>query len=571
MTSDTHAVLTDLASVVQNLSFPLALPQSADAVDDRDDIVDQLQDYVLPRYESLDAPLLTVIGGSTGSGKSAIANALVRDHLAASTAIRPTTRRPLLIVHPDDERWFDSDRILPGLARVKADTPTEGSAHSELELRRSDKLPQGLAILDSPDIDSVVEENRKLAAQLLAAADLWVFVTTAARYADAIPWAMLDDAAERDIVVAVVLNRVPAGVGADIRADLSRRLAERGLEHAPLFVMAETAMDDEGFIPEHDVDALRDWLAALARDSRARSAVARQTLRGALTSIQTKSQRLIPALAEQRQGLVTLAEQVDDSFAGAHAKIMESVADGSVLRGEVLARWQDLVGTGDFFRQIEAGVGRLRDRITSWFKGTPAESAESVEEAFEDGIADLLVTHSQSAIASVERSWARGLGGEELVARAHQNLRTPDERTQAAVSVVREWQAELLELIRETGESKRATARILAMGVNTLGVALMVIIFATTAGLTGGEVAVAGGTAVVAQKLLEAVFGDEAVRQMTKSAKESLSRRAGEFLLDDSEPFRRELSALHIDPSSGAEVEEILSLLQGALDAEEGR
>ena len=48
-----------------------------------------------------------------------------------------------------------------------------------------------------------------LAAQLLAAADLWLFVTTANRYADAVPWALLDGAAARDITVAVVLNRVP--------------------------------------------------------------------------------------------------------------------------------------------------------------------------------------------------------------------------------------------------------------------------------------------------------------------------------------------------------------------------
>ena len=42
----------------------------------------------------------------------------------------------------------------------------------------------------------------------------------------------------------------------------------------------------------------------------------------------------------------------------------------------------------------------------------------------------------------------------------------------------------------------------------------MVVIFASTAGLTGAEVGVAGGTAVVGQKILEAVFGDQAVRRL---------------------------------------------------------
>ena len=65
-------------------------------------------------------------------------------------------------------------------------------------------MTPGLAILDAPDIDSVEERNRVLAAHLLAAADLWLFVTTAARYADAVPWGLLRQASERGTSVAIV-------------------------------------------------------------------------------------------------------------------------------------------------------------------------------------------------------------------------------------------------------------------------------------------------------------------------------------------------------------------------------
>ena len=78
-----------------------------------------------------------------------------------------------------------------------------------MRLAASDALPAGLALLDAPDIDSVVTANRVLAAQLMAAADLWIFVTTAARYADAVPWDLLLDASERGASVAIVLDRVP--------------------------------------------------------------------------------------------------------------------------------------------------------------------------------------------------------------------------------------------------------------------------------------------------------------------------------------------------------------------------
>ncbi len=39
----------------------------------------------------------------------------------------------------------------------------------------------GVGILDAPDIDSVEEGNRRLAAELLDGAGLWVFVTRAQR------------------------------------------------------------------------------------------------------------------------------------------------------------------------------------------------------------------------------------------------------------------------------------------------------------------------------------------------------------------------------------------------------
>ena len=50
----------------------------------------------------------------------------------------------------------------------------------------------------------------------------------------------------------------------------------------------------------------------------------------------------------------------------------------------------------------------------------------------------------------------------------------------------------------------------------------MVAVFAQTGGLTGGEVAVAGGTTAVGQRVLEAVFGDAAVRSLADRAREDL-------------------------------------------------
>lgn len=53
----------------------------------------------------------------------------------------------------------------------------------------------------------------------------------------------------------------------------------------------------------------------------------------------------------------------------------------------------------------------------------------------------------------------------------------------------------------------------------------MMVVFSTTGGLTGAEVGVAGGTAVLAQRVLEAVFGEDAVRRLAQRAKQDLDAR----------------------------------------------
>ena len=53
----------------------------------------------------------------------------------------------------------------------------------------------------------------------------------------------------------------------------------------------------------------------------------------------------------------------------------------------------------------------------------------------------------------------------------------------------------------------------------------MLAVFSSTGGITGGEVAVAGGTAAVGQAMLSAVFGDQAVRGLVKQAAEDLKTR----------------------------------------------
>ncbi|MGZ4493957.1 MAG: GTPase domain-containing protein [Nocardioides sp.] len=552
-TAEMVTALVRLREALQGATLPLDVPSAEAGRALRDELVDQLEDYVLPRLIQIDAPLLTVVGGSTGAGKSTLVNSIVGTRVTEPGVLRPTTRSPVLVHNPADVDWFDKQRILPGLAR------TTGSSDSTnaLQLVSAESVPAGLAILDAPDVDSVEEHNRLLAAELLAAADLWLFVTSAARYADQVPWNYLKAAADRSTAVAIVLDRTAEHAIGEVSSHLARMLTSRGLRDSPLFTVAEGSVDEQGLLPAESVAEIREWLEMLAADADARAAVVRQTLAGAVRSLAHRTHDVADAQSEQVAMMQRLRDDVDRAYDEAMAKVDEASADGTLLRGEVLARWQEFVGTGELLRSLENKVGWLRDRVVNAVKGKP-QQAERVTVAVESGLESLILEQAETAAERADASWRSVTAGLHLsedsglmLGRASRDLRARTERT------VRDWQRGVLEMVRTEGAQKRSTARFLAYGVNGLSVALMVVVFAHTAGVTGTEAGIAGGSAVVGQKLLEAVFGDQAVRRLAERARTDLHRRVKALLDDERSRFTGVLDTLAVDDDGADRLREV--------------
>ena len=539
-----ESALTDLRTAALQVSLPLPLPGAAEQRRSAREITSQLDDYVLPRLATIDAPLLEVVGGSTGAGKSTLVNSLVGRRVSAQGVIRPTTRAPVLVHHSEDAEWFTDERILPGLARSSGATKDARS----LLLAADDTIPPGLAILDAPDIDSVVVENRELAAQLLAAADLWLFVTSAARYADAVPWDFLNSAAERSAAVAVVLDRVPPRAMREVPAHLGQMMSERGLGGSPLFAVPETAVDSEGLLPTSAIQPIRSWLARLAQDQASRAEVVHRTLDGAIGALAARTPRLARAVHEQVEVANQLRAEADQSYAEAVRTIKVQTADGTLLRGEVLARWHEFVGTGEFFRALEQKVSWLRDRLVAVIKGEPP-GAGNLKVAVESGLEALVRQEADAAAERAEASWQANAAGRDLIGRTTADLtRSTPAFDQAAARAIRDWQGAVLDLVADEGMGKRAKARFLALGVNGVGVALMIVVFAHTGGLVGAEVGVAGGTAILAQRVLEAVFGDQAVRRLAETAKIELDSRIEALMAGELLRYHAILDGLDVDP-----------------------
>ena len=498
------------------MSLVSALRELQGALSEREvgpDIVDQIEDYLIPRLNRIDAPLLAVIGGSTGAGKSTITNSLVGEVVSTAGVLRPTTRSPILLCNPADQPWFADGGVLPDLPRT---TGVRGTGIG-LHLTPVDAMPAGLGIIDAPDVDSFEVANHELAAQLLGAADLWIFTTTAARYGDAVPWGFLDQAAQRGVALAVVINRIPpGGAKAVVVEDLHRLLADHGLGQVPVFAIEEGPLDGE--LMTTQVEELKAWLWALVASEEARRTTIIQTLSGALQSLPDRVEQVAMVLDDQAQSRDRLEAIARKEYEGAADTVMRQAARGVALKTEVLDRFVEHVGTAGWMDQLQRTAGRWRDKVVSLFTREDAPEELAAQE-IEGGLSLLITQALLDAHDRVQVAWQ---------VKADAPAVPPVDQAALSAQVdemVANWRGDLLSLVRKEAEGKVGLARGLSLGINATGVALMLAVFSSTGGITGGEVAVAGGTAAVGQAMLSAVFGDQAVRGLVKQAAEDLKTR----------------------------------------------
>ncbi|MGV9554806.1 dynamin family protein [Streptomyces sp. NPDC003401] len=342
--------LSALRERVAAARFPLPLAGAPRARANRDELLAQLDDYLVPRLRQPEAPLLAVVGGSTGAGKSTLVNSLVGRRVSEAGVLRPTTRTPVLVCHPEDHHWFSGMRVLPDLTRVWVphQEPSEDlllpgeDGRRLLRIETAETLPPGLALLDAPDVDSLVADNRVLAAELICAADIWVMVTTAARYADAVPWYLLRTAKEYDATLVSVLDRVPHQVVSEVSRQYGALLTKAGLGHVPRFTVPELPESawGGGLLPATAVAPLRAWLIHHAQDRAARHDVMARTAYGVLDSLNSRMPELAGAAAAQYAAALRLTSAVDGAYDSEYARVRGRLQSGAVLAGDALKRWR---------------------------------------------------------------------------------------------------------------------------------------------------------------------------------------------------------------------------------------
>ena len=531
---------------------------------ERRKLLSQIDDYLLPRVRQSEAPILVALVGSTGAGKSTLVNSIVGAQVSATGIRRPTTNSPVLACHPDEADWFAENVFLPTVPRVRQEGLARSGRDGLLVLAASEGMPKGVALLDTPDIDSVVSAHRDFAHQFLDASDLWLFMTTASRYADAAVWELLEYAKERGAALGIVLSRVPPSSGAELTAHFGAMLEANGLGENDRFVINETVITDSR-LPAEVSAPVRGWLKDTAVRADRRVAVLTQTMAGALDTFRSR----VPALAAEVEAQLVIRSDlkaaVEGAYAAGLAEADEALADGSLLRGEILARWQDFAGTGELLRGLQAPRGRQSRQRR---RGVPAR-ARSLKSALRTGIESLILSVADRAAEESVRRWRNHPAGVALLdafaaAEASESWTgsqfaadaglifgtaeampadVPDadgdspagplrqatlplahssaDLQTRAVRAVSAWQDDVMRLVKAESVTKRSIARVMSFDDDSLATVLIVAML----GQRDADAAPAEGTGAVPQLLLTSLFGAGPLREIGSKARADLRER----------------------------------------------
>ena len=554
-----ESAILALRKPVVAASLPLEVPGVEEARQERRNLLSQIDDYLLPRLRESGAPILVALVGSTGAGKSTLVNSIVGSHVSMTGIRRPTTNSPVLACHPDDVGWFAENVFLPTVPRVRQEGLARSGKDGLLVLAANEGMPKGVALLDTPDIDSVVQAHHEFAHQFLDASDLWLFMTTASRYADATVWELLQHARDRGAALGIVLSRVLPAVGEEVVGHFHAMLEANGLTGNQRFVIPETVLID-GNLPQEICAPVRDWLAETAEQPDRRVAVLTRTMSGVLDTFRIR----VPSLAARVEDQVTLRAGLTSAVTGAYQagldEIDRTMQDGSLMSGEVLARWQDFAGAGDLLRSMQSRRGSRQRRHRA-----PAR-AQALTSAARTAIESLITSVSDRAAEDCLARWRDHPAGtalldhvasggttaawqSEFAAEAGlifgwdsaedgtipSELTDPRERIAAlgrsspdlathAARDVSAWQDQVTRLVQAENVTKRSIARAVSLDDDALATVLIVSLLGSSEDDTG--------TAAVPRRLLTSLFGAGPLRDIVARIRADLRHRIT-LLLDE--------------------------------------
>ncbi|WP_278256597.1 hypothetical protein [Nocardioides convexus] len=318
-----------------------------------------------------------------------------------------------------------------------------------------------------------------------------------------------------------MLSRTPADDVATVSVHLARMMAARGLKDSPLFAVPQGTVSDEGLLPASYAAEVRGWLDALAADAAARRDVVNQTVAGAVRTVTRKAFPIADAAAQQVAAVSGLLAAADQVYDDAESSLVTAGGDGTLLRGDLLARWQEFVGSGEP-GPLPGGQGRLRAGAPGQRHQGQAAAGRAGRRRRRDGAGVPGRRPRRAGRRARVRRVARG-GLRRGAARS--DARRPDPGRARAALALRAGRPRVAggacrSLVRTEAGDARHSARFLALGVRGLSVTLAVV------ALAGEDPRGQAAESVrLGRSLLDTILGEAGARRAVEQARAGLLQR----------------------------------------------
>jgi hypothetical protein len=381
---------------------------------------------LLPRLSS-DAPLLlAAVAGPNNVGKSTLFNTLVGAHISPARAEGGLTQQCLAAATPETASGAGREALsaryevvlLPPGARAPV---TEPGPPGRLFLTSTPTLPPGLVLVDTPDFDSVVRENRLRSEALLVTVDVVVFVVSRHTYQNAALVDVVQQAVGRGRPWVVVYNEAPELQ--TVRAHLDKLAADVGAlpfaryrsPHDPEVEAGRRPLTVE---PVDGGPGLAELLGDPERGAALRTRARAAALRDAAAELRELAEQ-VTALASEPERLRTrlrhgLAE------VGARAALRAVPADVllEAFRDELDARSPVNRWIRRPFRGLAAVLGVVGRKLRASFspphpEALEATAAAATDAALRDGVRQLV-----EALGPELSAWRGDPGTREALASA---------------------------------------------------------------------------------------------------------------------------------------------------------
>ncbi|MEA2003133.1 MAG: GTPase domain-containing protein [Actinomycetota bacterium] len=330
--------LEKLTQLLERVDFSLPTDGSADADHARVAIIRTINEYLIPRLDEPEAPVVAAVIGPSGTGKSTVVNSLANDRISDVGPLRPTTRGPVLWAHSDHGGRYWSEFVARVRERVG---PTVDVVIGD------DELTKQLTVIDTPPSEFVAASGRKPAVDALALADLCVFVTSPSRYADISAWRFLREIRWRGVPMLFVLNRLPPDreEAVALLNDFASRLHSNGLllepDAAMVFGINEALGDRwHGGLDPAAVGALRNELGAVS-NSGYRETLVSTTAYTTGRNVVDRSRLVLDELARVDAIATTLGTAVDESYQAQVEEIAHLMSDGALREMAQHGSWSE--------------------------------------------------------------------------------------------------------------------------------------------------------------------------------------------------------------------------------------